>query len=277
MTYGSKSRLFLVLSGVLFSVLFTLSPFVYMTLTAFSANSHFLHPGIEFRATIAHFNAILSGENIHFIRYLVNSIAISGISATISVGASTLAAYGVTRLDFPGRNIFMLAVLAVSLFPPISLVSYLFRILSGLGWINTYGALIVPYIAWTMPVSLWVLVSYFSQIPIELDRAGLIDGCSRFQILFRIILPVASPGIISTGLLAFIFAFNEFLFALMFTTDYTARTIPVGIALFEGLHGEVPWGEIMAAAVISTLPVVVLALIFQRRIIQGLTGGAVKE
>jgi multiple sugar transport system permease protein len=119
-------------------------------------------------------------------------------------------------------------------------------------------------------------MSYFSQIPREVDKAAQIDGAGRFQILFRIVLPMALPGFISTILLLFIFSFNEFLFALMLTTDHTARTVPVGIALFQGLHGELPWGYIMAASTIACIPVVLLALIFQRRIIQGLTRGAVK-
>ena len=170
----------------------------------------------------------------------------------------------------------MLIILALSMFPEISLVSYLFAIMSGLGWINTLQALIFPYVAWTLPLSLWILVSYFSQIPEDLDKAGLIDGCSRLRILIKIIFPVAAPGVFSTGLLAFIVAFNEFLFALMLTTDYTARTVPVGIALFQGLHGETPWGEIMAAATVTTVPVVLITLIFQRRIIHGLTRGAIK-
>ncbi|MGA7877293.1 MAG: carbohydrate ABC transporter permease, partial [Desulfoferrobacter sp.] len=151
-----------------------------------------------------------------------------------------------------------------------------FKVMAELGWVNTYAALILPYIAWTLPLSLWILVSYFNQIPQDLDKAGLIDGCSRWQILRTIILPVAAPGIFSTILLAFIFAFNEFMFALMLTTDYHARTIPVGIALFQGLHGQTPWGNIMAAATLSTLPLVILTLVFQRRIIQGLTRGALK-
>jgi multiple sugar transport system permease protein len=142
--------------------------------------------------------------------------------------------------------------------------------------INTWPALILPYIAWVLPLSLWILVSYFAQIPRDLDRAALMDGCSRWQTLTRVILPVAAPGIFSTLLLAFIFAFNEFMFALMLTTDHQARTIPVGIALFQGLHGQIPWGRIMAASVFTSLPVIALTLFFQRRIIQGLTRGAVK-
>ena len=206
-----------------------------------------------------------------------NSIIISAASAVISVFFAALAAYAVTRLPLSGKLPLMFFILALSMFPPVSLVGYLYKLMTALGWINTYPALILPYVAWTLPLSLWILVSYFSRIPRDLDRAGLIDGCSRIQILFKIIFPVAAPGIFATLLLAFIFAFNEFLFALMLTTDHAARTIPVGIALFEGLHGQIPWGEIMAAAAMAAVPVVVLALIFQQRIIQGLTRGAVKE
>jgi multiple sugar transport system permease protein len=209
--------------------------------------------------------------------FLRNSIIVSAASAVISVFCASLAAYAVTRMRLPGKLAIMFVILALSMFPPVSLVGYLYKLMTALGWINTYPALILPYVAWTLPLSLWILVSYFARIPQDLDRAGLIDGCSRMQVLFRIIFPAAAPGIVATLLLAFIFAFNEFLFALMLTTDQASRTIPVGIALFEGLHGQIPWGEIMAAATMATLPVVLLALIFQRRIIQGLTRGAVKE
>jgi multiple sugar transport system permease protein len=149
--------------------------------------------------------------------------------------------------------------------------------MSALGWVNTYPGLILPYVAWSMPLSLWILVSYFAQVARDLDRSARIDGASRFQTLIKIILPVAAPGVFSTTLLVFIFAFNEFLFALMLTVDYRSRTIPVGIALFEGIHGQIPWGEIMAAATLTTIPVVILTLIFQKRIVQGLTRGAVKQ
>ena len=132
------------------------------------------------------------------------------------------------------------------------------------------------FLVWTLPLALWIMLSYFAQIPTDLDKAALIDGASRLQILFRIIFPLAAPGALSTVLLVFIYSFNEFLFALMLTTDYNARTIPVGIALFEGLHGQLPWGHMMAIAVISIAPVILLTAVFQRRIIQGLVQGAVK-
>jgi multiple sugar transport system permease protein len=220
---------------------------------------------------------VLTTDSLHFLEYLRNSLVASAASAVVAVVAASLAAYALTRLSLPGTTVFMLGTLAVSLFPSVSLVNYLFKFMAQVGWINTLQALILPYVAWTLPLSLWILVSYFSQVPIDLDRAALVDGCSRLQILRQIILPVAMPGVVSTALLAFIFAFNEFLFALMLTTDHHARTLPVGTAFFEGMHGQIPWGEIMAAATLTTIPVVILALIFQRRIIQGLTRGAVKE
>ena len=259
------------------TILFCLAPFGYMILTGFSRQADFLSPETHWVATLANYRAVMASETLHFTAFMRNSIIVSAASAVISVFFAALAAYAVTRLSLPGKLPFMFLVLSLSMFPPVSLVGYLYKLMSALGWINTYPALILPYVAWTLPLSLWILVSYFSRIPRDLDRAGLIDGCSRMQILFKIILPVAAPGIFATLLLAFIFAFNEFLFALMLTTDHAARTIPVGIALFEGLHGQIPWGEIMAAATMATVPVVVLALIFQRRIIQGLTRGAVKE
>ncbi len=262
--------------GVSATIIFCLAPFGYMALTSLSVRPDFLAPDTAFRMTLSHFQTVLFSKSLHFFAYLRNSLIVSGLSAVLSVAAASLAAYALSRLRIPGRGFILLFVLAISMFPQISLISYLFKLMSALGWINTYPALIAPYIAWTLPLSLWVLTSYFAQLPRDLDRAGIMDGCSHWQILTKILFPVAAPGIFSTLLLAFIFAFNEFLFALMLTTDYAARTIPVGVALFEGLYGQLPWGEIMAAATITTVPVVVLTLIFQRRIIQGLTRGAVK-
>lgn len=262
--------------GALAAVSFCLAPVVYMALTAVSGRPDFLAPGVEFAPTLAHFRDLLATESLHFPAYLRNSLFASGASALLCVAVASPAAYALTRFALPGRMTLLFLVLAVSMFPQISLVGYLFRIMGDLGWINTLQALILPYTAWILPLSLWILTSYFAQVPRDLDRAASVDGCGRLGTLRRVILPVAAPGIFSTGLLAFIFAFNEFLFALLLTTDHHARTVPVGIALFQGLHGEIPWGTVMAAATLSTLPVVVLTLLFQRRIIQGLTRGAVK-
>jgi multiple sugar transport system permease protein len=179
-------------------------------------------------------------------------------------------------MQFPGRIIVPILLLAFSMFPQISIIGYLFKLMTDVGWINTYPALIFPYIALGLPLALWIMLSYLSQVPVELDNAALVDGATRLQILRKIILPVALPGAFSTVLLIFIYSFNEFLFAIMLTTDYTARTLPVGIALFQGLHGQIPYGQIMAAAVVATIPMIILAAFFQRRIIQGLTRGAIK-
>jgi multiple sugar transport system permease protein len=262
--------------GVAGIFLFCLAPFFYMVLTGVSLRPDFVRPEIPLTLTPLHIETVLTDASLHFLDYLRNSLIISAIAATSAVLVASLAAYALTRLEVPGRLLVLFFILGVSLFPQVSLVSYLYKFMAGLGWINTWQALILPYIAWTLPLAVWILYSYFSQIPRDLDRAALVDGCTRLQVLIRVVLPVAAPGVFSTFLLAFIFAFNEFLFALMLTTDYTARTVPVGIALFEGLHGELPWGEIMAASTVATLPVVLLTLAFQRRIVQGLTRGAVK-
>ncbi|MBU4054975.1 MAG: carbohydrate ABC transporter permease [Proteobacteria bacterium] len=266
----------LLVCGVTLTILFCLGPFFYMVLTAFGRHPDFLLPGKAYTPTLDNFRVVIFSESIPFMTYLKNSILISAISAVVSVGLVSPAAYAIARLPLPGKAAFLFGALGISMFPEISLISYLFKLMSAMNLVNTYMALILPYIAWTMPLSLWILVSYFSQVPRDLDRAAQIDGASRLQILFKIILPLAAPGVYATGLLAFIFAFNEFLFALMLTIDQGARTIPVGIALFEGFHGQIPWGQIMAGASVASLPVVALTLVFQRRIVQGLTRGAVK-
>lgn len=267
----------LLVAGVLLTLMISLGPVGYMVLTALCGAPDFLLPTKSYALTLDHFLSVITSDSLDFLAYTLNSIIISAAAASISVSFASLAAYAITRLPLPGKGFFLGGVLALSMFPAISLVGYLFKLMAGLGWINTYLALILPYVASTLPVSLWILVSYFAQVPMDLDHAGRIDGASRFQILVRIILPLAAPGVFTTGLLVFILAFNEFLFALMLTTDRASRTIPVGIALFEGLHGQIPWGEIMAAATITTLPVIVLTLVFQRHIVQGLTRGAVKQ
>lgn len=259
-----------------FMLVFCLLPFVYMAVTSLSLRPDFLSQQSRFEFTLSNYLSILTVPSLHFLDYLRNSLLVSAISAVLTVLIAALAAYSITRLALPGKVFVLFFVLAVSMFPQISLVSYLFKLMSRLSWINTYQGLILPYVAWTLPLSLWILVSYFAQMPRELDKAALVDGCTRWQILRRVVFPVAAPGLLSTGLLAFIFAFNEFMFALMLTTDHHARTIPVGIALFQGLHGEIPWGNIMAASTLTTIPVVILTVMFQRHIIQGLTRGAVK-
>ncbi|HDD43277.1 MAG TPA: carbohydrate ABC transporter permease [Candidatus Desulfofervidus auxilii] len=262
--------------GLFFLLIFCLMPVCWMIVISLSKSPDFLING-NFVLTIKNYLDILKVKNLHFLDYLKNSLIVSSITAIFSTIIAALAAYAISRLNFPGKIFIILSVLALSMLPQISIIGYLYEFMSDIRLINTYNALIFPYIAWCLPLGLWMLLSYFSQIPDEIDKAALIDGANRLQILFKIILPIILPGLLATTLLLFIFSFNEFLFALMLTTDYRARTIPVGIALFEGLHGEIPWGYIMAASVISSIPVILIALFFQKYIIQGLTGGAVKE
>jgi multiple sugar transport system permease protein len=272
-----KVKSILTYIGAVFALAFCLSPYLWMIIVSLSKNPDFLLPDVKFIPTFNNYREIVKGESVHILEYLRNSLIISALSAFFTAIFASLGAYSITRLKFPGRILIPLIMLVVSMFPQISIVGYLFKFMTGLGWINTYNALIFPYITLSMPLALWIMISYFSQISTELDKAALLDGASRFQALRKIIFPVSLPGILSTLLLAFIFSYNEFMFALTLTIDYRARTVPVAIALFEGLHGEIPWGYIMAGAVISTMPIIILAFVFQRNIVEGLTRGALKE
>lgn len=256
-------------------VVFALGPFLWMIVVSLVSNPGFLVAGGG-RLTLVHYGEVLSSRSLHFLHYFRNSLVVAVLASLAVTAVASPAGYAVSRMRFPGRTVVPLLVLAVSMFPQISIVGYLYRIFSRVGMLNTHAALILPYIAYTVPIALWINLSYFSQIPMDLDRAALVDGAGRLKTLRRIILPLALPGIFSSLLLVFIACFNEFLFAIMLTVDYHARTLPVGIALFEGLHGEIPWGKLMAASSLASVPLVVVTLVFQRYIIQGLTGGAVK-
>jgi multiple sugar transport system permease protein len=262
--------------GAAFLLTFCLSPFAWMVVVSLSRNPEFLSPQTSFVFTLQNYVAVIANPSVHLLGYLRNSVIVSALAAIFATIFGSLSAYAITRMEFPGRVLIPVLMLGFSMFPQISIVGYLFRLMTSLGWINTYNALIFPYIALGLPLALWIMLSYLSQLSTEMDKAALVDGATRFQILRKIIGPIALPGAVSTVLLVFIYSFNEFLFALMFTIDFEARTVPVGIALFEGLHGEIPWGHIMAAAVVAIIPVIILATIFEKRIIQGLTQGAIK-
>ncbi len=264
------------IAGAILLLVFCLAPFAYMILISLADSPDFLAGRSDFKLTFLNYRNVAADRSLHFPDYMKNSLIVSLLSASVCVVCAALSAYAFTRFRFRFRKSIFLFILAVSLFPQIGIIGYLFRLMTDLGWINTYQSLIFPYIAWTMPLSLWIMISYFRGIPIDLEEAAMVDGCSALGVLIRIIVPIAAPAVFSVLLLAFILAFNEFMFALMLTTDYRARTIPVGIALFQGMHGQIPWPEIMAASVITTAPVVIITLIFQRKIVSGLTKGAVK-
>ena len=212
-----------------------------------------------------------------FTSALRNSIGIAAISTIIAVLLATTTAYAIARLDFPGKRLVLGAALAIAIFPQISIISPLFDIWRRIGLYDTWPGLIIPYLTFTLPLSIWLLSAYFRQIPWELEQAAEVDGATPFQAFRRVIVPLAAPGMFTAAILAFIFAWNDFLFAISLTSTDRARTVPAAIAFFQGASQfQQPTGQIAAAAVVITVPVVVAVLIFQRRIVSGLTSGAVK-
>ncbi len=262
----------LAVSAVLF---WSLGPFLWQMVTSLKPDSELtqLPPIMPAHPTLNHYVAVFTGTS--FLRIIANSAAVSSSSTLLSIAVGSLAAFGLAKLQVRFRGLILLFVLSASMFPPIATVSPLYLIIRALGLRDTWAALIVTYTSFSLPLSVWILTHFFREIPDELYRASRIDGCSPFQSFLRIMLPLAAPGIFTAAVLVFIFSWNEFLFALTFTATPNSRTIPVAIALFPGLH-EVPWGDIAAASVIVTIPLIVLVFLFQRRIIEGLTAGAVK-
>lgn len=211
----------------------------------------------------------------HFQLYVLNSLIVAGLTALICLAIGALAAFSLSRLRIRQRFGILVVILAVSMFPQIALVGPLYLIASNLGLLDTYAILVITYVALGLPLVTWVLFGYFETFPRELDEAARMDGIGPLGLLLRIILPLSAPALVTTGLLAFIAAWNEFMFALAFTSNIEHQTIPVGIANFTNLY-YVPWGDIAAASVVVTVPLILLVLFFQRHIVEGLTQGAVK-
>jgi len=209
------------------------------------------------------------------LRYIWNSAIVAAATTVISIAIASLGAYALARFQFPWSRYYLMLLLAVSMFPQIAIAGPVWRILSGLGWLNSYHGIVAAYIALALPFSIWVLTTFFKELPYEIEEAALVDGCTRLQALRKVVLPLAAPGLFTAAILVFIHAWNEFFFALIILTDPALQTLPVGIALFPGEY-TMPWGEISAASTIATLPLIVLTLLFQRRIVQGLSAGAVK-
>jgi multiple sugar transport system permease protein len=212
-----------------------------------------------------------------FTSALRNSIGIALISTFIAVVLATSAAYAIARLDFPGKRLLLGAALAIAIFPQISVVSPLFDIWRRIGLYDTWLGLIIPYLTFTLPLAIWILAAFFREIPWSLEQAAQADGATPFQAFRKVIAPLAAPGMFTAAILVFIFAWNDFLFAISLTSTNRARTAPAAIAFFQGTtQFQQPTGQIAAAAVVITIPVVIAVLIFQKRIVSGLTSGAVK-
>jgi trehalose/maltose transport system permease protein len=212
-----------------------------------------------------------------FGRNLLNSTLVAACTVALSLGAAVPAAYALGRVRFRGRTALLFTILAVSMFPQVAVLSGLFELVRALGLYNRWPGLAFSYTLFTLPFTVWVLTVFGAQLPRELEEAALVDGASPLGVVWRIFVPLLAPAMVTSGLLALIAAWNEFLFALTFTLNDAARTVPVAIALITGASAyELPWGRVMAASVIVTLPLVALVLVFQRRIVAGLTAGAVK-
>ncbi|MEA2460049.1 MAG: trehalose/maltose transport system permease protein [Actinomycetota bacterium] len=212
-----------------------------------------------------------------FTRALLNSLGIAVIATVLAVVLGSMAAYAVARLSFPGKKLLVGASLLIAMFPPISLVSPLFNLWRVLGLFDTWPGLIIPYITFSLPLAIYTLSAFFREIPWDLEKAAQVDGATPFQAFRKVIVPLAAPGVFTTAILVFIFAWNDFVFAISLTSTTNARTVPAAIAFFTGASQfQTPIGSIAAAAVVITIPIIVFVLIFQRRIVAGLTAGAVK-
>jgi multiple sugar transport system permease protein len=216
-------------------------------------------------------------KNDDFIRALINSIGICIISTFVALVLGTMAAYAIARLDFPGKKTIVGMSLLVSMFPQIALVTPLFKIEASIGIFDTWLGLIIPYITFALPLTIYTLSAFFREIPWELEKAAKMDGATPYQAFRKVITPLAMPGVFTTAILAFIACWNDFLFAISLTSTSRARTVPAAMSYFTGATTfEKPTAPIAAAAVIITIPIVIFVLFFQRRIVAGLTSGAVK-
>jgi multiple sugar transport system permease protein len=212
-----------------------------------------------------------------FTRALVNSLGIAAISTVIAVTLASMAAYAIARLNFPGKRAILTAAPAIAMFPPISIVGPLFNMWRTLGLFDTWPGLIIPYMTFTLPLAIYTLSAFFREIPWELEQAAQVDGATPSQAFRKVIMPLAAPGIFTTAILVFIFAWNDFVFAVSLTSTSAAQTVPAALSSFTGASQfTAPIGSIAAAAVVVTVPIVIMVLIFQRRIVAGLTAGAVK-
>ncbi len=250
-------------------------PFYWAIVSSFTPEARlFQNPSLLPQGLVLdHYRALFTERN--FWLPIRNSLIVAGTTTLFCVTIGGLCAYALARLSFRGKGLLLAAILAVGMFPQISVVSPLYLLLRSLRLINTYPGLVLPYLTFAMPLTIWLLVGFFRQLPAELEEAAMVDGASRLRAFREVIVPLALPGLATTAILTFVYSWNEFLFALSFTLGPERQTVPVAIALFRGQY-QVPWGQILSAALVATAPVTVLVLAFQRRIVQGLTAGAVK-
>jgi multiple sugar transport system permease protein len=252
-------------------LVFFLGPLAWQVLTS-------LWPEPELTRALPHALTVANyaGLGTTFARAVLNSLLVAAGTTALCLSVGACAAFAVAKLDFRGRSLLIGGALAISMFPPIATVSPLYLVLRAAGLRDTLAGLVLPYTTFALPLTLWLLTSFFRDLPDELYRAARVDGCTPWKAFVHVFLPLSWPALATCAILVFIFSWNELLYALSFISTPSKRTIPVAIALFAGEHVE-PWGQIAAASVVATMPLAFLTLFFQRRIVAGLTAGAVKE
>ena len=257
-------------------VVFSVFPFYYAIVTSFSTGTELFNINYWPKSfNLGNYEAVLGGRT--FPRNILNSVFIASTTVIFALFLAVTASYALARVRFRGRGLLLMTILAVSMFPQIAVLAGLFELIRFLGIFNTPWALILSYTIFTLPFTVWVLTTFMRDLPVEIEEAAIVDGATPWIVITKVFLPLLWPALVTTGLLAFIGAWNEFLFALTFTSNELQRTTPVAIALLSGAsQQEIPWGPIMAASVIVTVPLIILVLIFQRKIVAGLTAGGVK-
>lgn len=280
MNYALQKRLgtvFLYIAAVLVTVI-CVFPFLYAIATSLKTGSELFSPDLwPKHPTFDNYLSLFTLAEQPFGRHLLNSIFVATSVVALSLFLGVTAAYALGRIRFRGRGLLMATILAVSMFPQVAVLAGMFELIRAMGLYNLVGGLIFPYMIFTLPFTIWVLTTFMAQLPTELEEAAIMDGCGPWRIIKDVFMPLLWPALVSTGLLAFIAAWNEFLFALTFIIDADQRTVPVSISLLSGASKyDIPWGKIMAASVIVTLPLIALVIAFQKKIVSGLTAGAVK-
>ena len=259
-------------------VLVSVFPFVYAVSTSFKTGAALFESSmLPKTVSIANYVSLFTLAEQPFGRHILNSIMVSVTVVVFSLLIGVTAAYALGRIQFKGRGLLLTAVLAVSMFPQVAVLAGMFELIRFLGLYNKALGLVLPYMIFTLPFTVWVLTTFMKQLPKELEEAAIMDGCGPWRIIKDVFMPLLWPALVSTGLLAFIAAWNEFMFALTFVLDNSERTVPVSISLISGASKyDIPWGNIMAASVLVTVPLLLLVLVFQKKIVSGLTAGAVK-
>ncbi|TDC98969.1 carbohydrate ABC transporter permease [Saccharopolyspora terrae] len=263
--------------GVAVIVLYCLAPFYWMAATAFRRPSdQFDLSPLPAVWSLENFRAVFAPD-VGFGWALLNSLVVASVTTLLTLVIGMTTAYALARLHFRGKNAVLALIIACSMFPGISLIVPLLKLFTDIGWINTYQAMVLPSLSFALPLAVWNLTTFFRQMPVELEQAAMVDGCTPGQAFRKVIVPLAAPGVFTTAILTFIMAWNEFIIALTMVNEKEMQTVTVAISKFVGAQGhEQPFGTQMAAGVIVTVPLVLAVLIFQRRIIAGLTSGGLK-